>query len=206
MSTQVLPAMPGLTFPWTRTPKFKTRRPESVSGKETRIADWQFPRYTWTLPYSFLRQGVIQGTWAEYTQLRGFFEQMLGGYDSFLYDDPDDDNVSAQGLGLGNGSQNSFQLIRAQGGFVEPIYAPNLTLPYAVFLDGVQQGSGFSITSWGASPPGVLVFSSPPGSGVLVSISYSYYWPVRFDDDTMTFNKFMSNLYELKKMNFTSIK
>ena len=105
-----------------------------------------------------------------------------------------------------DGTTLAFQLVRAQGGFVVPVLAPNLSLAYTVYVDGVAQGSGFTISQWGATVPGVLTFGSAPGAGKLVSISYSYYWPVRFDDDSLDFNKFMVNLYELKKMSFTSIK
>lgn len=206
MSTQVLPAIPGLTYPWVRSPKFQTRRQINVSGKEVRIADWQYPRYTWTLTYDALRQGTIIGTYSEYVTLRGFFEQMLGGWDSFLYTDPDDYSVTNQGVGVGNASTLAFQLSRGQGGFAEPVYAPNLSQPFNLYLNGVLQTTGYSVSQWGSNTPGVVTFVSPPGSGVVITATFQYYWPVRFDDDTLDFEKFMSNLWNLKKMSFMSIK
>ena len=207
MSTQTLPALPGLGFPWSRMPTFQTRRQVSVSGKETRIADWSIPRYTWSLTYDVLRQGTYQGTWTEYTTLRGFFEQMYGGWDSFLYTDVDDNTVVGQAIATGDAATLAFPMVRTSGGFTVPTLAPNLSpTPPVIYLNGVAQMSGYSITPWGGSAPGILTFASAPGSGVAITADFSYYWPVRFDDDKMTFDKFMSNLYMLKKLSFTSIK
>lgn len=210
MTTTVLPAIPGLTYPLRRTPLLQNRRPTSVSGMETRIADWSIPRYTWELTYSALRQGVLIGTWAEYAQLQGFFEQMLGSFYSFLYQDADDNAVVGQTILTGDGVTTTFQLVRTFGGATMPVLAPNLGVTPVVKLNGVTQpGGNYSITLWNtvnAAGPGKLIFVSPPGNGVVITADFSYYFPVRFDDDTLTFEKFLSNVYELKKMTFTSLK
>ena len=98
MSTGTIPVLPGLWIEYDKAPIFATRRPTSISGKETRIRDQAYPRYQWTQAYNALRQGPSQ---TEQSQLQGFFETLGGGWDSFLFTDPDDSSVTSQGIGTG---------------------------------------------------------------------------------------------------------
>lgn len=211
MSTSVLPSVPGLTFPASRTPIFMTRKQVSISGKEVRIADWSYPRYQWTLQFAMLRQGGFGGSnYSEFATLEGFFEGLQGGFDSFLYTDPDDNTVTGQAVGAGDGSTTAFPLVRAFGGTVAPILAPNLSAAFNVYLAGVlQSASSYTVTPWGTSNsngPGQLIFNSAPGAGVAITADFTYYFPCRFDDDKIDFSKFMSSIYEAKSVKFTSIK
>lgn len=201
MSTQVLPSLLGLGFSITRTPKWKTGIVENVSGKEVRIAYQSYPRYQWDLTYNFLRSAA---SFTEFQQLIGFFNARYGKYDSFLFADPDDYTVTAQAIGTGDGSTTTFQLVKSFGSFVEPVLAPNVVSN--VYLNGVNQASGWTVSSWGSATPGILTFSSPPGSGVAITATFTYYYPVRFVDDNMNFENFMYQLYMAKKVSIISIK
>jgi len=208
MSTSVFPTLSGIGWPVTRSPIYKTRTQTNISGKEVRIADWSSPRYQWKLPFAFLRQGAgpFNGiTFTEYSQLEGFFESMLGGWDSFQYQDVDDNKVTSQIFAQGDGSTISFQLKRSFGGGSCPILAPNLSQTFNVYLNG-SPTSSYVVTHWGQTNPGVVTFSSPPGAGVNISADFSYYFPCRFDDDSISFDKFLSYVYECKSLTFTSIK
>src|SRR5579871_6203290 len=99
MSNAVFPALAGLAYPVTRTPVFKTLVQESVSGKENRAALQLYPRWKWSLSFNFLRDDSNN----EFRELLGFFLAQQGAYDSFLFDDVDDDTAVAQSLGVGNG-------------------------------------------------------------------------------------------------------
>src|SRR5579862_7623363 len=126
MSISVFPTLAGLGWSVTRREMWSTRTQTAISGKETRVADWSYPRHQWTLTYDFLRQGNLSGaTYAEFASLAGFFNLRQGSFDTFLYADPDDSSVTSQGIGIGDGTTTNFQLVRAFGGFVEPILAPN---------------------------------------------------------------------------------
>ena len=221
MSNSIFPNVPGLSWPVKRSPGFQTRTQTSISGKEVRIAEWSYPRWKWTLQFEFLRQGSLSGlTYSEWINFVTFFEELYGGWDSFLYFDQDDNNVTMQLIGTGNGVQTVFQLVRSLGGFDEPILAPILASgsygqpsvfvsPPQVYISGtLQLSSGYSITPWGISNsngPGNLIFSTAPSSGN-VQVTFSYFWPCRFDNDQMDFEKFMMSLYNLKEIKFTSIK
>ncbi len=206
MSTAVFPTFAGLGWSVARSEIWKTRTQEAISGKETRIADWSYPRHQWTLAFDFLRQGNLSGTnYAEFAALAGFFNLRQGGFDTFLYADPDDNAVNGQAIGAGDGATTSFQLVRAFGGFVEPILAPNAVTRVA--LNGVTQSTSlYTVNGWGSAAPGTVAFTSPPGVGVSIVADFSFYFPCRFAADHLDFEKFMAALYQLKKIEFISLK
>jgi uncharacterized protein (TIGR02217 family) len=210
MSTTVLPSLPGLTYPLKRKTMFSNQTQENVSGKEVRIAYWSTPRYSWNLNYSALRQGQLVGTWAEYAQLESFFENMLGGFDSFLYTDADDYQAVNQTLGISDGVLLDYPLVRKFGTALAPVLAPNLDQTFTLYLNGTAaDSSGYLVTPWGTSTgtgPGHLLLSAAPTDGVVLSASFQYYFPVRWNDDAMDFEKFLVNCYGLQDVSFTSIK
>lgn len=220
----VFPTLPGLGWDGrSKTPMWRTRTQTTVSGRELRIMDQTVPRWKWALPFTFLRDGSdnrsgagFPGLGTGYTEaeeLIGFFNQQNGSFLPFLLDDPTDDNVTQQQVGTANGSTTQFQLVRtlggmlAGGGFTEPIYAPNAVT--AVYVDGVQQTGGYgvsaaSLTSAGTLDPGGLItFGAAPTSGP-VTATFSYYWPVRFLQDSNEFEYFLYQLWQAKKIEFIS--
>ena len=204
MSNAVFPTLAGLGFSIKRTPQFKTRKQVSISGKETAIADMAYPRWQWELTFNVLRQGARgQSTFTEMSDLVGFYNERQGGFDTFLYADQDDNSVTGQSIGTGDGSTTAFQLVRSFGGFVEPVLAPNAVS--AVYLNGVKQTSGYTVSSWGATSPGVVTFTGAPGSGVAVSADFTYYFPCRFIEDSLQLEKFMAALYAVKSVKFMSV-
>jgi uncharacterized protein (TIGR02217 family) len=197
MSNAIFPALSGLGWNVKRTEIWKTRVQEAISGKEVRIADWSFPRHQWELTYDFLRSAPAYG---ELQSLLGFFDLRQGVFDSFLYGDVDDGAVTGQPLGLGDGATTVFQLVRAFGGFVEPVIAPNTVS--AVYLSGVKQTGGYSVDA----ASGQVSFATAPGPSVPVSADFTYYFRCRFMADSMDFEKFMSQLWLAKSVKFVSLK
>lgn len=66
--------------------------------------------------------------------------------------------------------------------------------------------TGWSISTWGATSPGVLTFLGAVSATVPVAADFTYYWPCRFDMDAASFNLFMRQWYGLKKLTFQSVK
>jgi uncharacterized protein (TIGR02217 family) len=197
MSNAVFPTLAGLEYPVVRTPMFKTLVQESSSGKETRAALWSYPRWKWTLSFNFLRDDSNN----ELRTLLGFVLARLGSFDSFLFDDIDDNRATGQALGAGTGTETAFQLVRTLGGFTEPVLAPNVVS--AVYVEGAALAAG----SWSVDPAtGILTLAAAPSSGAQVTADFTYYWPVRFAADSNDFAKFMNRLWEQKKLEFESLK
>lgn len=202
MSTQVLPSLVGQSINVVRVPIWNTVVQKSVSGKQTRIGRYTSPLYKWTITFNVVRSG----SYNEFQQLFGFFNARQGMLDTFLYQDADDNSVTGQTLSTGDGTTAAFQFVRSLGGFIEPILAPNMAGTIHIYLNGVLQTTGYTVTGWGSSSPGVVTFASAPGSGVAITADFTYYWPVCMDADTLEFNRFLSQYYKVQKFTFQSVR
>ncbi len=191
MSNAVYPALPGLAWPVSKQPAFSTAIKTSVSGKEYRAAFMQYPLWTFELTYEYLRNGIAGNDLAT---LSGFFMARLGSFDSFLFSEPSDHAVADQPLGVGDGVTASFQLIRALGTFIEPVQNVNV-------LNNVKV-NGVVVSNYTVSSTGVVTFTAPPAVNAALTWSGSYYFRVRFLQDSAQFSQFMQDLWELKKVQF----
>lgn len=200
MSTAVFPVLNGQGLPVERTPMWSTSVQRAVSGKRTAIAFWTYPIYKWSLTMNYLRAAAAFG---ELQALEGFFNNRKGAFDSFLWNDADDNAVTSQALGVGDGVKTTFQLQRTFGGFTMPVLAPN-TVSH-VKVNGVD-GGGWSVTSWGSATPGLVTLPAPAPNGQSVTADFSFYFPCEFLADDLTFSKFLAQIYSAKTVEFQSIK
>ena len=196
MSNLVYPTLPGLEWNVGRAPIFSTTARPSVSGRRFTAANYAFPRYKYSLSYSVLRQG---GSYAELQQVVGLFNQVYGDFDTFLFTDPDDNAVTAQSIGQGDGSNKLFQLVRTWGGFVEPVYDTN-GAP-AIYVNGVLKTL---TTDYTISATGLVTFVAAPTAGQPVTWTGAYYRRVRFVQSMLQVSKFLTGLWEAKKVEFES--
>src|SRR5208282_997955 len=122
--------------------------------------------------------------------------------DLFAFNDVNDNSVTGQIFGVGNGVTTTFQLIRSLYSFGEPVYLlqgfPS-TFP-SIYVNGTQT------FSWGLSSTGLVTFTAPPVLGATLTWTGSYYWPCRFDEDEATFSNFYQNLWRLKSLKFSTEK
>lgn len=198
MSTAVFPTLVGLGWDVQRTAVWDTIRKRSLSGKETRISYATYPQWEWALRFDFLRYSLD-----EVQTLAGFFNARRGAFDSFLFTDADDNSVTGQVLGDGDGATTAFQLVRPWGSFVEPIWAPNSI--GAVYVDAVLN-EDWTIAGWGTETPGLLTFDTAPADGAEITADFTYYWPCSFTDDRLDTAKFMHDLASASGVRFRSLK
>jgi len=201
-----LPSVAGLSWSRHKKPAFSTRVASHVSGREVRVALMQYPLYEFEAVYTGLTSaanpaGAQAGLGAASLQsLMGFFLQLQGQFGTFLYTDPDDNTVSGQGVGIGDGSTVSFIMVRSLGGFAEPVsWVTSIT---NVYFDGIAQSSA----TYSVVVPNTLVFDSAPESGVVITADFSYAFQCRFLEDQMDFEEFLSSLWKLDSMKFRSVK
>ncbi len=205
--TAIFPALPGLGWSVTKAPRFASRIQHAVSGRELRVLDQPYPIWTWTLSYTLLRDKWDSrgagGPGVGYDELRtlaGFFLQQQGIFAPFLFDDPTDDAIAGQVIGTGDASVSTFQLVRSMAGFAEPITAPNSVT--AIYFDGVAQSpAGYAIDG----DSGLVTFTTPPPSGQLITADFTYWFRVRFADDTAEFENFMYQLWQLKQVKLQTV-
>jgi uncharacterized protein (TIGR02217 family) len=194
VSYNVYPTLPGLTFGINRAPRWSTSVQTAITGRETRIALMQSPMYDVDLAYEFIRSSAV---YPELQQLVNFFNQAQGSWDSWLFIDPDDNSVSNQAMGTGNGSTVLFPFLRSFGGFTELCW---WLYNFTVYVNGVAKVYNVDYTV----PSGYAQFVTPPAAGAVVTWTGNFYYRCRFKDDTLPFSKFMSQLWEAKKVSFVA--
>lgn len=194
MSDLIFPQTSGLDITRTKTPEWKTITHRAVSGKETRTSLMSYPLWNFSLSYNLLRDDLTN----ELENLIGFYNNVKGSFDTFLYLDPYDNVVNNQNFAAGDGSKLSFQLTRNMGAFIEPIF--NINGTPSIYINGIFQSSGYSISN------GVITFLAPPSNGAVLSWTGSFYYRCRFVGDTMDFKQFTYNFWETKQVDFVSVK
>ena len=202
--TEIMPKFAG-QFPPKRSEIWNDDVQESVSGSETAIQLWSYPRWKWSISYDALRQAQ---PFTEYADFMNFTLRRVGRVVPFLYREEDDNCVSGQLVGLGDGVTTTFQLARSfggSGGFVEPIFAPDVV--GAVYVSGVKLATNaWSVQAWGSAAPGLLTLAAAPANGAPVSVDFSYFFPCRFATSQIDFEKVMRGWHKLGELSFTSIK
>jgi len=192
----------GQAYPGIRRKQNSTVVQTSASGNEVRVANYQFPRFQWEMPFNWLSgDPAIE----DFQTLLGFLESRAGAFDSFLFVDPDDCYVAAQFIGTGDGVTKNFQLQRTFGSFTQPVYEINGVIAnyptesppaVAVYIDGVLQSSGYTISSTDPTVPalgGLLKFTvAPPapstGHPRIITADFAYFWRVRLLEDESEFS------------------
>jgi hypothetical protein len=149
MSNLVYPTLPGLTLEVQRdviAPPVTIKT--TPSRREFRARDATRPLYYYAMKYEFLRSVV---PFNELQALVGFYNQVGGSFDSFLYTDADDCTATNEGFGVGDGATTVWQLLRGFGGFAEGVDATRSGV--AVTMAGVnlnllQQANAFGTAPW----------------------------------------------------------
>lgn len=191
MSNVVFPTLPGLSWGMDWEPEFSTKIQTATSGKEYRASQMSSPIYSITLQYEFLRAGSQQ----ELQILANFFLARQGAFDNFLWVHPNDNAQTDQVIGVANGTQTTFQLLRSFGaGFVEPVQ--NVSAISNIKVNGVVKTLGSDYT---VSSTGLVLFSTAPNTGN-VTWTGSFYYRARFALDKTKFTNFMKNLYSAKSV------
>jgi uncharacterized protein (TIGR02217 family) len=200
VSDAVFPVLPGIAWNVVRTPTWQTRTQQSVSGRETRQADWSYPRYTWSLDYDILRSTP---GFSELQTLIGFINSMQGGFGTFLYRDDDDNAAVNQQLGVGDGATVTFPLIRSFGNYIEPVGRVNAVSSVTVAGAAAAYTVNYDV---GTESGSTITLTAPPAAGATILASFTFYWRCRFSDDTVDFTKFLYGMSSVSGLKFESVK
>jgi uncharacterized protein (TIGR02217 family) len=167
------------------------RRTEIValgSGREERNARWAHSRRRYDAGYGVKTLDAL-------SQVVAFFEERRGRLHGFRWRDRLDHSSAAPGasitpldqvIGVGNGVQAAFQLLKLYGAAHAPYQRP-IGKPVAgsvrISVGGVEQVEGLAFTCDAAS--GVVTFlpGHIPAAAVVVRAGFDFDVPVRFDTD-----------------------
>jgi hypothetical protein len=215
MSDEVFPSnLPGIKWDRVRTATFKTAIYEALSGAERRIRHRPSAKRRIELGYEVLREG--QG-WAELQTLAGFYEARSGAYDSFLFHDPYEGQVSNRVFGVGDGVTTQFQLTRQLGDASQVLHNPEVTLAVGrLWFPFIGDDAGFwpqpsgvwplgneyevPDGGWSLLPNGIVQFAVPPPAGKLLLWTGRWFYRARFADDSLESTEFLYRLFSTKKI------
>jgi uncharacterized protein (TIGR02217 family) len=206
MAPPILPSFRFFSYPAKRTPMWSTMHQMSVSGMDNPIPLWTFNKWSYELIIELLNSGstAFQNALAiEWQALNAFYNQVNGSFGVFQFNDPDDNSVTNQLFGVGDGTTTAFPLTRTMtgaGGFTwnEPVFAPVGT--------PVVKVNGTPTVLFTLGTQGLITFNSAPAAAASLTWTGTFNWLCRFDEDTLEFSKFMNNLWECKSLKFTTIK
>jgi uncharacterized protein (TIGR02217 family) len=158
-------------------PEYLTTVVSMASGHEQRNANWSAARGKWNVASGLKHQ-------AQLNTLIAFFRARKGRAYGFRFKDWTDYRATAQALGVGDGVNKAFQLVKSyvSGAGIETrtITKPVLGTVKS-YLAGVLQSSGWSINT----ATGLLTFTTAPAQGIAVTADFEFDVPVRFDTDRM---------------------
>jgi len=178
----VYPTLAGLTWPITRNVIMTAVGGESVSGRYVGGTYFQYPLFEFNLTYAWFEPGDMD-------QLLGLFLESAGGA-PFLFDaGPGDDSVDQASFGAGDGATKTFPLLRSIGGFVLPVDATFGAR--TAYVAGAAASATFDSPS-----PGEVTFAAAPASGAALTWTGNYYYKVRFKNDHLSADEFLSQLHQ----------
>lgn len=202
MMYPLFPALPGLGYSNYKRPTWSTTVSAHVSGDEVRAANMAYPWYEFELAIpDYLPDSDDPAS--DLKTLMGFYLRCQGQFGAFRYIDPSDNAISGQELGKGDGQTVSFPVLRALGGWTEPVgYVEAMT---KVTVGGVDQAAGWAVTD-SRTGHNLLTFSVAPAAGAIVTADFSFSFLCRFTEDQQEFEQQMKNYWLNKSIKFKSVK
>lgn len=182
MSYNVFPTFAGRGWGIKKRLITRTLIQQADSGAEYRTQRYQYPLYEFDLEIPYLTQ-------SDSDTLIGFYNQQGGPFQPFYFSADNDNSVTAQAFGTGDGTTTQFQLTKANGSYWnEPIAGVQGTP--TIYVNGTHT------TPSSISPSGLVTFSSAPASGAALTWTGQYYYLLRFKDDQIETTQTLSQIYE----------
>jgi uncharacterized protein (TIGR02217 family) len=179
MSTEILSLIPE--FGLREKIKFTTLIFEGdIPGKERRHNKSESGIRSLLLQLKTQTEAVMDTIW-------DFYVARKGAYDTFWIKFPTSKNSKrlAESVGTGDGAETVFTLD----------CFPIDTSTLKVYLDGVLQTSGYTVTNNLTTEAAEVTFTNPVGDNVVVTADYEYYIQVRFAIDELDRELFAYLLY-----------
>lgn len=154
-------------------PEFQTSILPMSSGTEQRNVNWQEVRHSYQLSYG------IQNA-EDFAVCRSFFFARRGKAHTFRFKDWGDFFAVDEVQGIGDAVNTSFQLIKTYETAGPLPYIRRITRPVAATV--VFKVNNV-VTSASANPLGIYTISPAPALDAVVTASFEFDVPVRFDTD-----------------------
>ena len=176
----VFPDLPGLTWPVTRRHIFRTVGSESISGRFYGATYWEFPLYEFDLRFDYLLAG-------DFDLLVGLFLTSHGDQLPFWFDAGAGDNsVDEQAIGVGDGAETVFELLRSTGTFVQPVDASFGAR--TAYVDGSPVAATWQDTT--------VTYTVAPAAATALAWSGNYYYQCRFKETEIDLDELVELLHQ----------
>ena len=146
---------------------------KSKNGNELRISNYDYP---------LLSYNVINDikTKKELEDIINFFKLVKGRAYGFKFKDWLDYKVINQNIAVADGEQKDFQLIKTYN-INNKLQTRKITKPkqVSIFINNQNITTNISINY----ENGIITFNTPPEKDTIISASFEFYVPVRFDND-----------------------
>jgi uncharacterized protein (TIGR02217 family) len=162
-------------------PRFNTFISSSEGGAETATINWTSPLHEYDVAYGIQER-------LELDEVRAFFISRRGRAYGFLFKDWNDYSASVQLIGVGNGTNNVFQLTKTYTDAILP-FTRKITRPVVgtvtISVNAVPrvEGTHYNVNY----TTGVVTFTggNTPPNGQNVTSTFQFDVPVRFESDSM---------------------
>ncbi len=164
----------NISYGSTGGPEFSTDIVTTHNGCEQRNVNWSRARARYNIAY-----GVRSNE--QLTELITFFQARKGKAIGFRFKDWSDFTVTNQEIGIGDGKKMTFQLIKTYISgkdkhtrmIKKPVHGT-----IKIYLDN-EETEKYSVNY----STGEITFTKPPAKGTIITASFEFDVPVRFDTD-----------------------
>lgn len=190
MSTEVFAFQ--IDSPFEEDVKWLTVVSESEGGKQQRYQKWQKPMRTFRLT---LRARPINPAQVnqEADQIWRFYMRHKGAFDSFYFQNPNENPVTSEIIGSGDGSKSVFYM----GNQVMIGTGDLIVTPASAALKRSVKGTGDFLTFAAYTIDesfGQITTNSPLPTGDVLRADYNFRYRVHFKEDNLTRQSFVANL------------
>ena len=201
MTLSIFPTLPGQGITVKKTPRFDTRVATHASGREGRARSYLNPLWDFELVFDALASDdtTYPNLGEETLQtLAAFFMAQQGKAQPFLYLDPIDSVATGRQIGVGDGTTKTFTLTHSIGQWWSAPVECVISVT-AVYYNGVRQTAG-----WSYPTASSVEMPTAPAAHVVVTADYTYAYQVRFSEDVIDLEEFMSLLHACRTVKFQS--
>ena len=210
----LFPVLP-VGFPVKVTPSMSTVIGTTKAGREMRVPQRQVPLWEMEIPFQELKDQTQNQT--PYAPFVGIYQyeilvenwlMMYGQTNVFYFDCPWDDSRSNQQIGIGDGTTYAFTVNRTWGlgsqSILESVGGVNTV--FQVQVNGVTVPSTDYYTVRNQ-----IIFEDihgtkyPPGNGLPITMTFSFYYLCRFLEDEEDFEEFAKNRWTVRSLKFRSV-
>ena len=185
---KIFPQITSLAWKSTKMQKWNAVTKTAGSGKARTMTTWQLPQWTITTSFAHLTED-------QYKQVMGFFATVKGGFEPFLWLDPEDNKEI--GIKLGTGATREWQALRRWGDYLEPI---NHITDVKLYVNGEERpcevDDGKIRLHAGDEIP----------QDATITADYTYYWKVRLSGDSFTAELVYKNIMKSKEMKLVTVR